>query len=166
MTDPEPQEADARPTVYVETSVISYLAAKPSADLVARLNQRATHDWWNTRSRFRLVVSEFVVDEISRGDPTYSALRLAAVDGIPLLELTGEVDALAAALLKRASLPAKAAIDAAHVALAAIHGVDFLVTWNLKHIANAVIRHRLGAICADEGFAPPAICTPAQLLEG
>ncbi|HEX6747709.1 MAG TPA: type II toxin-antitoxin system VapC family toxin [Longimicrobium sp.] len=163
--DPAAGKVDARPTVYVETSVISYLAARPSGDLVTRANQKVTADWWAVRGRFQPVISQLVLDEITRGDASYAVQRHALVRTLPLLDITDEVDALAEALLRKASLPSKASSDAVHVAVAALNGIDLLVTWNLKHIANAVIRKRLEGICRNEGFDPPGICTPAELLE-
>jgi hypothetical protein len=165
MTDATASGSDPRPTVYVETSVISYLVARPSADLITRANQKITTDWWSVRNRFVLVISQLVIDEISGGDPVYATKRLAATHGLPLVDDSERVAALAETLLRRASLPAKAAGDAVHVAIAAVNGINFLVTWNLRHIANAVIRRRLETICRAEGFDPPSICTPAELLE-
>lgn len=162
MTD---ADSAARPTVYVETSVISYLAARPSGDLVTRSNQKVTQDWWAIRSRFDLVISQLVLDEISCGDPAYAANRLAVTSGLAVLDVSADVEALAATLLRKALLPPKAASDAVHVAIAAASGVDYLVTWNLKHIANVVIRQRLEAVCIDRGYKPPGICTPGQLME-
>jgi len=153
----------ANPKVYVETSVISYLTALPSRDLVLAAHQQVTHDWWSGRDRFELLVSDAVLAEITRGDDVAAARRLAVLEGISVLSATAPAQALARAFLQAAAMPSNAAIDAVHVAIAAAHGVDFLVTWNCTHIANAVVREKIEAVCRTAGFRPPVICTPLEL---
>jgi hypothetical protein len=153
----------ANPRVYVETSVISYLTALPSRDLLVAAHQQVTRDWWSSRTRFDLFVSDAVLQEVERGDGAAAARRLAALDGIPVLSATLSAQALATEFLRAAAMPSKAAIDAVHVAIAATHGVDFLITWNCTHIANAAVRGKIEAVCRDAGFRPPAICTPLEL---
>ena len=153
----------AKPRAYVETSVISYLTAQPSRDLVLAAHQEVTREWWSGRERFELLVSEAVLEEIGRGDAAAAARRVAAIDGIAVLAVTGPARALARAFLQAAAMPSKAAIDAAHVAIATTHGVDFLVTWNCTHIANAAVREKIEAVCRAAGFRPPVICTPLEL---
>ena len=153
----------ANPKVYVETSVISYLTAAPSRDLVLAAHQQVTREWWTRRERFDLLVSDAVLVEVSRGNEAAAARRIAAVVGIPVLSATESAQALARQLLHAAAMPSKAAIDAAHVAIAAIHGVEFLLTWNCTHIANAVTRDKIEAVCRQSGFTPPIICTPLEL---
>jgi len=153
----------AKLTVYVETSVISYLTALPSRDLVVAAHQQVTHEWWSARNRFALLISEAVLEEIARGDKVAAARRVAAVDGIAVLSATSSAQALALGFLQAAAMPTNAAIDAVHVAIAATHGVDFLVTWNCSHIANAAVRERIEAVCRAAGFRPPVICTPLEL---
>lgn len=151
--------------VYLETSVISYLAALPSRDVVVAGNQQVTRDWWAKRSRFDLFVSDAVIEEARRGDGEAARRRLAFLDGIPALAIHPGAERLAASFLTTAALPKKAAVDAVHVALAAVHGMDFLVTWNCTHIANAIIRPQLEVLCWRAGHRPPVICTPLELLD-
>jgi predicted nucleic acid-binding protein len=151
--------------IYLETSVISYLTSWPSRDLVRAGHQETTREWWATRSAFELYISQLVLDEAAAGDASAAAKRLEALRAIPLLELTTEATALGRDLIRDAALPAKAAADALHIALAATHGMDCLVTWNCAHIANATMRPKIEAICRANGFEPPVICTPLELLE-
>jgi hypothetical protein len=149
--------------VYIETSVVSYLTALPSSDLVRAAHQQLTTEWWTKREGFALFVSDAVLTEVRQGDPAAAARRLAAVDGLQVLAATREANELATALLTAAAMPRKAAIDAVHVAIATVNGMDFLLTWNCTHIANAVMRPRIETVCRDAGFDPPTICTPEEL---
>jgi predicted nucleic acid-binding protein len=151
--------------VYLETSVISYLAALPSRDVVVAGNQQVTRDWWARRSRFELFVSDAVLEEARRGDADAARRRQGFLDGIAVLAIHRDAERLAASFLAGAALPRKAAIDAVHIALAAVHGMDFLVTWNCTHIANAMIRPQLEVLCWRAGHRPPVICTPFELLD-
>jgi predicted nucleic acid-binding protein len=148
--------------IYLETSVVSYLTARPSRDLVRAGHQETTREWWAMRSTY---ISQLVLDESAAGDASAAAQRLAMLENVPLLELTPEATGLARALVREAALPSKAAADALHIALAAVHGMDCLVTWNCTHIANAAMRPKIEAICRASGFEPPVICTPLELLE-
>lgn len=152
-----------KPRVYLETSVVSYLTALPSRDLVRAAHQQITVEWWATREAFELFVSEAVLVEARMGDPEAAARRVAALDGLPLLAATREAQSLATALVAGAAIPRKAAIDAVHVAVATVHGMSFLLTWNCAHIANAVMRPRIEAVCRRGGYEPPTICTPEEL---
>lgn len=151
--------------IYLETSVISYLTAWPSRDLVRAGHQETTREWWATRSTFELYISQLVLEEAAAGDPAAAAKRLEAVRDVPVLELTTEATGLARDLVREAALPAKAAADALHIAIAAVQGMDCLVTWNCAHIANATMRPKIEAICRANGFEPPVICTPLELVE-
>jgi hypothetical protein len=153
-----------KPRVYLETSILSYLTALPSRDLVQAAHQQIILEWWGQRDRFELFVSEAVLAEARRGDPAAAKRRLEAVEGIEILNATQEAEALASALTRTAAMPPKAAIDAAHVALATVHGIDYLLTWNCTHIANAVTRPLIEAVCRGNGFQPPVICTPEELV--
>lgn len=113
-----------------------------------------------------MYISEFVIAEISRGDEEAAAKRVAAIEGIMEIEVSDEVKSPAKALIAKGSLPAKAELDAFHIAVAAVHGINYLLTWNCRHIANAVMRPRIEAVCRERGFEPPIICTPAELMEG
>ena len=155
------------PTVYVETSIISYLAARPSRDLIVAARQQLTHSWWRERRPvFDLYVSQVVLDEILAGDPDAAARRAALAAGIPVLDITPEVADLAAALIHRVPLPTTAGADAAHIATAAYHRIDFLMTWNSTHIANAELRPRVEQVCRENGYPAPVLCTPDELLGG
>lgn len=155
----------SRPKVYVETTVVSYLAAKPSGDLIQAAHQQATRNWWAARHRFELFVSRAVVTEAARGDADAAARRIEALRGIPNLQFGPRVAALARRLMQGGTLPPNARLDAAHVAVAAVNGMDFLLTWNLRHLANAVLRGKIEAVCRDAGTVPPIICTPEELME-
>ena len=132
------------PSVYVETSIISYLAARPSRDLIVAARQQLTHIWWRERRPvFDLYVSQVVLDDILAGDPDAAERRAALIAGIPLLDITTEVADLAGSLIQRVPLPTTAGADAAHIATAAYHRIHFLMTWNSTHIANAELRPRV-----------------------
>ncbi len=154
-----------KPRVYVETTILSYLTSNPSRDLVLAAHQQVTTEWWQSRDHFSLFLSEAVLAEARRGDAAAAARRLAVAEGMQILAATKEAESMAAALLLSAALPAKAAIDAVHVAMAAVHGMDFLLTWNCAHIANAIIRPRIEEVCERNGFHAPVICTPEELVE-
>lgn len=152
-----------KPSVYVETTIPSYLTAWPSRDLVRAAHQQITREWWARRDGFDLYSSRLVVQECQAGDAEAAAGRLAALEGIPLLEQKVEAAELADALLRDVPLPARAAADALHIATAAVHGMRYLLTWNCTHIANAALRPRIEVVCRAAGFEPPLICTPEEL---
>jgi predicted nucleic acid-binding protein len=152
--------------VYVETTIPSYLTGWPSRDLIRAAEQRQTALWWDRREEYDLVGSELLLEECAAGDPDAAAARLAAVAGLPILEQGPDAAALADALVRDVPLPANAVADAMHIALAAVHGIDLLVTWNCRHIANPVLRPRVEAVCRAAGYEPPVVCTPAELLGG
>jgi hypothetical protein len=157
-----------RPSVYIETSIVSYLAARPSRDPVTLRNQRLTHEWWNEhRQRYALYTSRFVIDEAADGDQVVARLRLSLLNGIPLLASQGiEVEEFAGTLVARVPLPPQAEIDAVHIALAALSGMRYVVTWNCKHIANPRLRPRMEMICGRRGIELPFLCTPRELGGG
>lgn len=151
--------------VYLETTIVSYLAAWPSRDLVTAAHQQITREWWGRRDQFELFVSELVLQEAGAGDATAASRRLEILQGIPVLSITRDAVDLAEELVRRVPLPEKAVADALHISLSVLGGVDFLVTWNCKHIANAVLRHSIEKICRAKQFEPPIICTPEELME-
>ncbi len=154
-----------RPKLYVETTIPSLLTAWPSRDVLIAGQQQATRDWWTERrQRYELYVSAFVLDEASQGDAAAAAARVEVLKECRVLAYAAEAEALTRALLGSRLIPAKAAADAAHIAVASVHGMDFLLTWNCRHIANAAIVERLRAICIREGHAAPVICTPHELM--
>lgn len=150
--------------VYIETTIPSYLTAHPSRQLVRAAQQHQTADWWDRRAEYEMFVSELVLSECRAGDPLAAAARLAVLSGIPLLDQGEEVAALAAELLRSVPLPDRALADAVHIATAAVHGMDLLLTWNCRHIANPVLRPQVEEVCRSAGYEPPAICTPGELL--
>lgn len=153
-------------TVYIETSVIGYLTSRPSRDLLTAANQQLTHDWWNERRRhFDIYISQFVIDECAAGDTTAARGRLDVLTHARQLAVTGAVEILGEALIHHASLPEQAQIDALHISISAVHGMEYLLTWNCTHIANAVLRPRIEAVCRHYGYEPPIICTPQELME-
>ena len=153
--------------VYIETSVISYYAAHPSRDLIIAANQQATQEWWRTRKNdFEIYVSQLVVQEASAGDREASTYRLEALENIPLLDILDEAVRLAENFIEQKAIPEKAAEDGLHIAIAAVHGMEYLLTWNFKHIANATLRANVELVCRLNGFEPPIICTPMELMEG
>ena len=151
--------------VYVETTVISYLAARPSRDLIVAARQQLTHTWWrDRRPSFDVYVSQLVLAEAQAGDAQAAARRAALLKDLPVLDIVPEVAELSATLVERVQLPPKAGADATHIPLAAYHRMDFLITWNVAHIANALLRQRVEQVCRDAGYPPPALCTPDELL--
>jgi hypothetical protein len=153
--------------LYLETTVPSYLTAWPSRDLIRASHQQITREWWETRrSDFELFISQLVLDEAAAGDPEAARARLVVLANVPLLDLTEEVSSLALALVSSLALPVKATTDAAHIALAAVHGIHFLLTWNCAHIANAEMSTTIHAVCREHGFTAPVICTPEELMGG
>jgi len=151
--------------VYLETTFISYLVARNTNDVVRQAQQQITRQWWtDRRSQFELLSSQFVIDESSAGDPSAAAERLAILASIDLLAITSDVEPLAQRLLSAGALPAKARLDALHIAVAAVNGVQYLLTWNCRHLANAALRPIIEDTCSAGGFQPPIICTPYELL--
>jgi hypothetical protein len=152
-------------SVYLETTIPSYLTAWRSPELVMAARQQITREWWdNRRHDFELFVSQLVIDEASAGDPVAAARRLEVLNGIPLLSAHDEIDILAEALLAELSLPDRSAADAVHIALAVVNGIDFLLTWNCTHIANAAFRPVIHSVCRLYGHEAPVICTPEELM--
>ncbi len=152
-------------SIYLETSIIGYLASRTSSDLVTAGNQALTRDWWdNHRKHFELFVSEAVIAECGAGDPTAAEERGVFLTGLPILEITLECNALAAEIMKEASLPQKANVDAIHIAVAALNGIDYLLTWNSKHIANPSLRRIIEGVLSDANIEPPVICTPQEMI--
>jgi hypothetical protein len=154
-------------TVYIETSILGYLTARPSRNLILVANTEVTREWWDTRRRaFNLYTSQAVLKEVSQGDAEMASRRLEILHDFPLLELNQSVLDLAEQFLGHSNLPSKADVDAVHIAAATVHGMDYLLTWNCKHIANAQIQGKLAEISLDFGYELPILCTPYELLEG
>jgi len=154
------------PTLYIETSIVSYLRQRPSTQVVTAARQVLTHQWWNhERANYELVTSQYVVDEASDGDPTLANERLESLDGIPLLAADPDVEIIANEIMARAILPPKAIFDAIHIAITAHHRIEYLLTWNCRHIANAKILPRIYSVLNDLSVPIPVICTPEEMVE-
>jgi len=154
-----------RETVYIETSILGYLTARSTKNLILAANIEVTKDWWEKRSQvFDLYASLIVVDEASLGDSEIATKRVALLENCKLLNPTEAGQELTIQFLAKSNLPDKAANDAAHIALATVHGMDYLLTWNCKHIANVQIQKKLTQICSDFGYELPRICTPYELM--
>ena len=151
--------------IYVETTIPSYLTARPSRDIVQAARQQLTREWWDVERRnYDLCISQIVLDEAAAGDTEAAQRRMAVIDTLPLLDLTFEVDGLAETIMQSGLLPASASRDAVHIAVTAVHQVHFLLTWNCRHIANATIFRDLQHIIMSAGYDVPVICTPEELL--
>lgn len=152
-------------TVYIETSIVSYLRQEPSSQIVTAARQLLTHRWWNyERNQYELVISQYVIDEALAGNPALAAERLALLDGIPLLPHAPKIVTLADDIMSLGVLPEKAQVDALHIATVAHHEIQYLLTWNCKHIANAKILPCIHDLLAKRGIPIPIICTPEELL--
>jgi len=154
-----------KPTVYVETTVIGYLTSRLRGNSIVAGHQHTTRDWWQTAAdRFELVASELVVQECSSGDRTAVEERMEALAEITLLRTTPDAEQLAEALVAGHAVPESYPEDALHIALAVVNGVQYLVSWNFRHIVNAVVRSTIERICREAGYEPPTICTPEELM--
>lgn len=152
-------------SVYLETTIFSYLVARPSREVVVAGHQQTTADWWaRRRHEFVCVISDFLITEISRGDAAPSAARLRLVEGLPRLRTTPEVLDLAKRFVEGGVLPPNAEGDALHLALALVGQVNYLLTWNCAHLANAQLLGRMQRVAAQAGRRLPVICTPDELM--
>lgn len=156
-----------KPSVYLETTIISYLVGWLSRDsLLVASNQELTREWWEKRRRnFELFASTAVVDEARRGEAKLADERLQFLSEVELLDVTSEVRSLGAELIRAARIPSKAEIDALHIAVAALNGMTYLLSWNCAHIVNAVTLPRVYDVCRRNGYEPPFVCTPQELME-
>jgi predicted nucleic acid-binding protein len=151
--------------VYIETSVISYLTSKMSRDLIIAAHQQITQDWWeNYRSEFDLYVSELVISEASAGNAKAVKKRLQILYPLPRVVSNKHVLELARKIIADRVLPPKATDDAFHIAIASVHQMDYLLTWNCKHIANAHIQKNLRELIQQQGYESPVMCTPEELM--
>jgi hypothetical protein len=151
--------------LYLETTVISYLTARPSKDLIIAAHQQLTEEWWKNRSEdFDLYASQLVVQESSAGEVAMAAKRLALLNEVPLLAVSPACVDLAGKLVDKGPIPQKASVDALHIAIATVNGMDYLLTWNCKHIANAEMQTAVINVCRAAGYEPPVICTPEELM--
>lgn len=152
-------------TVYLETSFISYLVSQPSRDLLVAAHQQTTHEWWTARfHEFDCFISQIVIDEASAGNATEASKRMDLIKDFPVLEFTDEAESLAMAIISSGKFPRNSNRDAAHMAIAAANDIDYLLTWNCKHLANAQIIRKISIVFNNEGFNMPVICTPEELM--
>lgn len=155
-----------KPRVYLESSVVSYRVARPSHDVVVAGHQKITHLWWNNHiEEYEVCISESVLQEIQRGDPSAAKERIGITSGFHLLPVSADVEPLAADYMRELQLPQRALYDAIHIATASVHCVEYLLTWNCRHIANAHLRRRISEINTRMGVFTPVICTPEELLD-
>ena len=156
-----------KPKVYLETTILSLLTAWPSRDLITAADQQSTREWWeNRRQDFDLFVSPEVIGEAGQGDPAAARLRLETVATLPVLAATEEVEELTRVILATGLIPPRATRDAAHIAFASVHAMDFLLTWNCRHLANADILVRTDRYFRGKGYKQPIVCTPEELMGG
>ena len=154
-----------KPKIYLKTTIVSYLTAKPRKDLVVAAHQQITQEWWDTRlQNFDIFISELVVREAGAGDKTAATKRLETLKELPLLELNEEVLSLANELVQGGPIPESAKEDVLHIALATVHGMDYILTWNCRHLANAEMRTGITSVCISQGYEAPVICTPEELM--
>lgn len=159
--------ANRPPRLYLETSVISYLAARPSRDLITQAHQQLTLDWWEQkRSFFELFVSDLVIQEAERGDSEAARKRLDAISRCAVLAVDETAAELAEWFVGSLPLPESAGPDALHLAVATVNEMDYVLTWNCRHLASGFVRHRLPVICGEKALRPPTICTPEELFYG
>lgn len=153
-------------SVYIETTVVSYLLARPSRDLIVAAHQQVTIEWWeNSLPLLDPFVSAVVIEEASRRDEAAAKLRLQKIAVFPVLEITSEVRQLADLYFQKIPIPEKARGDAYHLAMATCHGMDFLVSWNFTHILSGLVRAVVQEINTVKGISTPIICTPEELME-
>ena len=152
--------------VYIDTTIVSYLTARPSRDLVIAAHQEATREFWpRLLSDLDPYISALVYGEASRGDPKQAEKRIEAIRPFPMLDIDDEVRALAEKIIDGKGVPDEYPEDALHVAVAAANGMDLLVTWNFAHINNPFTRPTIRQIIQGEGYPSPEICSPDELLE-
>ena len=153
-------------SVYIETTIVGHIAGRVHPDPLVASRQQVTRDWWRDEAaRYEVFISQVVLEECSEGDSSAAAERLEVVKDMDLLEASDDVDDLVDALISKKAVPASEPRDAFHIAIAAVNGVKYLLTWNCTHIANATLRPRIEKVCRDAGFEPPIICTPEELVE-
>ena len=149
--------------VYIESSVISYLTARPSNDLVKSARQAITEEWWKDRARFDCFVSALVEEEISRGNPEAAQRRVDVTDKIDNLSISSNAKEIAEILISTGAVPENSEEDALHIGIAAAHGVHFLLTWNFKHINNAEKKSQIYKTIEELGYIAPVLCSPEEL---
>lgn len=152
-------------SVYLETTIISYLISRPSRDLLVAAHQQTTEEWWtNRRHEFECYISQVVIDEISAGNHEVAKKRMEIISKFAALDVTEEAELLTKRILTEGAIPPREVRDAAHIAVASVNDMDYLLTWNCKHLANAQIIRKISVICNRHGYNMPVICTPEELM--
>ncbi|MGR3304164.1 MAG: type II toxin-antitoxin system VapC family toxin [Candidatus Scalindua sp.] len=152
-------------SVYIETSIVSYYTSRPNRDIIIAARQQQTHDWWNSQMKnFDVFISKMTLDEIADGDTTAAEKRLHVVKKFPLLDLNKAVFILSEGLILSKVMPKEYPEDALHVAVAAAHGIEFILTWNFAHINNAATKRNIEIYISNHGYECPVICTPEELM--
>lgn len=151
-------------SVYLETTIVSYLTGRPSRDLIVAAHQTVTRDWWEReRANYHCLISPAVLEEAAEGDADAAGLRLDALRDLAVIEITPEAVRLAGDLVTSGAVPQQAAKDAIHIAVATVAGVKYLLSWNCRHIANVHIAEAVGRLASSKGFRMPVLCTPLEL---
>lgn len=154
-----------KPTLYLETTIPSYYASRPSRDILVLARQEITRTWWDGRlPSFTAYISPVVIEEVKRGDEKLARNRMALLSRFPILQATDEIEYLTEMYMEEVGFPQKAIRDSAHLAFACGYGLDYLVTWNCAHIANAEFRRRLWEVNSSMGIRTPVVCTPEELM--
>jgi len=155
-----------RESIYLETTIVSYYTSKPSRDIIVLAHQEITRQWWlKVIGRYNIFISEVVIEEANSGDPEAIKRRLEELKDFPHLELNDKVEKMAQVYMERLEIPEKSLRDAAHLAVASVHNIDYLVTWNCTHLANGEVIKKLMKINESLGIHTPIICTPEELME-
>lgn len=158
--------ATIKPKVYIETTVISYLVARPSNNLTVTARQQASQQLWEEYSdNFEFLVSDVVLSEAIGGDPEAAQRRRDVLTALTILHLSPAADAFAKYLIDTGAVPESSLPDAQHIAIATVHSIDYLVSWNYRHIVNEVKRQHINEVCRDAGYQPTTLCTPTELIE-
>jgi hypothetical protein len=156
----------AKSTLYLETTIPSYYTARVSQNLIVAAHQAITMEWWQHEAeKYDIYISQFVLDEAEAGDPDAAQRRLTFLSSFPLLEVTDEVLSLTETIIKTQVFPVKAIRDISHIAVASVHGIEYLLTWNCTHINHATTKEKVRIVCEQEGWTFPIICTPEELME-
>ena len=155
-----------KPKVYVETTVVSYLVARPSHDTTLASRQQATRQLWEEHfDNFDFIISNVVVSEVREGDPIAAQRRLEVLANLTVLDMSPEANTLAQNLMDAGAVPENLRPDAQHIAIATVNNIEYLISWNYKHIVNEMKRQLINQVCRASGFQPPLLCTPAELIE-
>ncbi len=155
-----------KPTLYLETTIPSYYTARVSQNLIVAAHQAITQEWWQREAiKYDIYISQFVMDEAAAGDQNAAQRRLDFLNSFPLLETIAEVESLAQKIVKTHLFPMKAIQDVSHIAVAAVHRMEYLLTWNCTHINHATTKEKVRLVCEKQGYSFPIICTPEELME-